>query len=365
MNQELNSNYYAVIMAGGIGSRFWPVSRTAMPKQFIDIAGTGMSLIQATYDRFKAIVPPQNIYILTNDKYKDLVAEQLKGIQEHQILCEPVMRNTAPCIAYACHKISELNPNASIVVAPSDHLILNPIQFGIDVTNALQTAETNPCLITLGIQPSRPDTGYGYIRFSEEELGQGFRKVLQFTEKPDRERAQSFIDSGNYLWNAGIFIWSAAEVLKAFESQLPEMNELFLQGRNVYNTDGEAAFLKDNYPNCENISIDYGIMEKARNVYVLPVEFGWSDLGTWASLYSLAEKDQEQNVVIPSGGTILTETNGCMINIPDGKKLIVKGLQDYIIAESNNTIMIIPRESEQEVKQIVADVKAKFGENYI
>ena len=365
MNQELNSNYYAVIMAGGIGSRFWPVSRTARPKQFIDIAGTGMSLIQATYERFKAIVPAQNIYILTNDKYKDLVAEQLKGIQEHQILCEPVMRNTAPCIAYACHKISELNPNASIVVAPSDHLILNPVQFSIDVTNALQTAEANPCLITLGIQPSRPDTGYGYIRFSEDELGQGFKKVAQFTEKPDRERAQRFIESGDYLWNAGIFIWSAAEVLKAFESQLPEMNELFLQGRNVYNTDGETTFLKENYPNCENISIDYGIMEKAQNVYVLPVEFGWSDLGTWASLYSLAEKDDNQNVVIPSGGTILTETSGCMINIPEGKKLIVKGLQDYIIAESNNTLMIIPRESEQEVKQIVAEVKTTFGEKYI
>jgi len=364
MKNNSSSNHYAVIMAGGVGSRFWPVSRTAKPKQFIDIAGTGMSLIQATYERFKNIVPEQNIYILTNEKYKDLVAEQLKGIQQYQILCEPVMRNTAPCIAYACHKISELNPNASIVVAPSDHLILNPTQFGSDVSKALQTAEANSCLITLGIQPSRPDTGYGYIRFNNEELGEGFKKVAQFTEKPDKERAQAFIESGDYLWNAGIFIWSAAAILKAFEAQLPEMNELFLQGRQVYNTDGEAAFLKENYPACENISIDYGIMEKAQNVYVLPVEFGWSDLGTWASLYSLSGKDESQNVVIPSSGTILNQTSGCMINIPEGKKLIVSGLQDYIIAESNDTLMIIPRDSEQEVKQIVSDVKSKFGEHY-
>lgn len=351
-------------MAGGIGSRFWPVSRTARPKQFIDIAGTGMSLIQATYERFKSIVPEENIYILTNDKYKELVSEQLKGIQNYQILCEPVMRNTAPCIAYACHKISQLNPNASIVVAPSDHLILNPTQFSTDVINALKTAEANPCLITLGIQPSRPDTGYGYIRFSDDELGRGFKKVAQFTEKPDKERAQAFIASGDYLWNAGIFIWSAVEVLKAFEEQLPEMNELFLRGREVYNTEAETSFLADNYASCENISIDYGIMENAQNVYVLPVEFGWSDLGTWASLYSLSEKDENENVAIPSHGTILTETSGCMINIPEGKKLIVKGLENYIIAEANDTLMIIPRDSEQEVKQIVADVKSRFGEDY-
>lgn len=365
INQTQNSNYYAVIMAGGVGSRFWPVSRTAYPKQFIDIAGTGMSLIQATYERFKDIVPTQNIYILTNDKYRDLCKEQLKGIQDYQILCEPVMRNTAPCIAYACHKISELNPKASIVVAPSDHLILNTRQFTLDVSNALQTAESNPCLITLGIQPSRPDTGYGYIRYSNQELGNGFKKVAQFTEKPDKEHAESFLKSGDYLWNAGIFIWSATEVLKAFESQLPEMNKLFLQGRNVYNTGNESSFLKENYPNCQNISIDYGIMENAENVFVLPVEFGWSDLGTWASLYSLAGKDENQNVVIPSEGTILHDTSGCMINIPEGKKIVIKGLKDYIIAEANNTLMIIPRDSEQEVKQIVTEVKTKYGENFV
>lgn len=361
----MHKNYYAVIMAGGVGSRFWPVSRTTYPKQFIDIAGTGKSLIQATYDRFKDIVPEQNIYILTNEKYRDLVKEQLKGITNAQVLCEPVMRNTAPCIAYACHKIHALNPDAAIVVAPSDHLILNTVQFSKDVSNALETASQNPCLITLGIQPSRPDTGYGYIRFSEELLGNGFRKVQQFTEKPDLEKAEAFLASGEYLWNAGIFIWSAAEVLKSFERSLPEMHQLFGGAKEIYNTPEEETFLKENYASSQNISIDYGIMEQADNVYVLPVDFGWSDLGTWASLYTLAGKDTDENVVVPSGSALLYNTSGCMINLPAGKKIVVKGLQDYIIAESNNTIMIVPRSSEQEVKQVVADVKTTFGEDYI
>ncbi|TQM49449.1 mannose-1-phosphate guanylyltransferase [Arcticibacter tournemirensis] len=358
------NNYYAVIMAGGVGSRFWPVSRTSYPKQFIDIAGTGTSLIQATYQRFKDIVPEENIYILTNEKYRELVKEQLKGIQYHQVLCEPVMRNTAPCIAYACHKIAALDPEAAIVVAPSDHLILNTSQFTKDVSNALQTASENNCLITLGIQPSRPDTGYGYIRFSDHLLGNGFRKVQQFTEKPDKERAEAFLGSGEYLWNAGIFIWSAAEVLKAFDQHLPEMNSLFEDAKEIYNTPEEAEFLTQNYGQCQNISIDYGIMEQADNVYVLPVEFGWSDLGTWASLYTLAQKDEHENVVVPSGSAILYNSSGCMINLPAGKKIVVKGLKDYIIAESNNTLMIVPRNSEQEVKQVVADVKSTFGEDF-
>ncbi len=360
----MNNNYYAVIMAGGVGSRFWPVSRTSHPKQFIDIAGTGKSLIQATYDRFRDIVPTGNIFILTNEKYRELVKEQLKGIEDYQILCEPVMRNTAPCIAYACHKICQLNPEAAIVVAPSDHLILNTTQFTRDVTNALETASENNCLITLGIQPSRPDTGYGYIRFSNEVLGNGFHKVQQFTEKPDQETAAAFVQSGEYLWNAGIFIWSAAEVLKAFSQYLPEMNHLFSTAKELYNTPAEAMFLNENYGQCQNISIDYGIMEQADNVYVLPVEFGWSDLGTWASLYTLSKKDTEGNVIVPSESAILYNTSGCMVNLPTGKKIIIKGLQDYIIAESNNTLMIVPRNSEQEVKQVVADVKSIFGENF-
>lgn len=361
----MNNNFYAVIMAGGVGSRFWPVSRTSFPKQFIDIAGTGKSLIQATFDRFKAIVPAQNIYILTNEKYRQLVKDQLQGIEDQQILCEPVMRNTAPCIAYATHKISTLNPDASIVVAPSDHLILNTTQFTADVTLALQTAAKNECLITLGIQPSRPDTGYGYIRYSNEVLGDSFRKVSQFTEKPGLPQAEEFLRSGNYLWNAGIFIWSARHVLREFSMQLPEVHQMFSGAAALFNTPAEAAFLDENYGLCPNISIDYAIMEKAENVYVLPVDFGWSDLGTWASLYSLLEKDDQQNVTVGSETTLLYDSSGCMISIPEGKKLVVKGLHDFIIAESGQTLMIIPRSNEQEVKQITADVKKEFGEDYV
>lgn len=361
----MNKNYYAVIMAGGVGSRFWPVSRTSYPKQFIDIAGTGKSLIQATFERFADIIPTENIFILTNDRYKELVKEQLSDIKESQIICEPEMRNTAPCIAFACHKIYNLNNKASVVVAPSDHLILNTRRFASDTLNALEKASTEEILITLGIKPSRPDTGYGYIRYDANITDDGFRKVVRFTEKPDKESAESFLLSGDYLWNAGIFIWSATEAIKAFAKQLPDMNNLFKSAEGIYNTENEATFLKERYGECQNISIDYGIMEKADNVHVLPVDFGWSDLGTWASLYSIAEKDIHGNVVVPNESAILYQSTNCIINIPEGKKIIVKGLSDYIIAESNNTLMIVPINSEQEVKQIVSDVKGTFGVNYI
>ncbi len=361
----MQNNYYAVIMAGGVGSRFWPVSRTSYPKQFIDIAGTGKSLIQATFDRFKAIVPVENIYILTNEKYKDLVLEQLAGIGEDQVLCEPAMRNTAPCIAYATHKIYARDPHAAMVIAPSDHLILDTAQFTADVTNALNMASSADVLITLGIQPSRPDTGYGYINFDKDIVGEGFHQVKQFTEKPVLEKAKEFVASGEYLWNAGIFIWSAASALKGFEMHMPQINTLFAGAQELYNTPQEKSFIIENYGNCENISIDYGLMERADNVIVLPVDFGWSDLGTWASLYDLASKDDSANVVNPSNEAILYNASGCMINLPAGKKLIVKGLSDFIIAESNNTLMIVPRSSEQEVKQIVADVKERFGSDFI
>lgn len=361
----MQKNYYAIIMAGGVGSRFWPVSRTSFPKQFIDIAGTGKSLIQATFDRFKSIVPVENIFILTNEKYQDLVLSQLPEITEDQVLCEPAMRNTAPCIAYASHKIYAKDPDAALVIAPSDHLILDTVQFGKDVTNALKMASDGEVLITLGIQPSRPDTGYGYINFDSEDVGNGFHKVKKFTEKPVREVAEEFVASGEYLWNAGIFIWSAAVALKGFQTHLPELNALFSGAASLYNTPEEKHFIEQNYADCENISIDYGLMERADNVLVLPVDFGWSDLGTWASLYELAGKDDAENVLVPSGNSILYNTSGCMINMPAGKKLIVKGLSNYIIAESNNTLMIVPRASEQEVKQIVSDVKENFGPDFI
>ena len=358
-------NYYAVIMAGGIGSRFWPISRAAHPKQFIDILGTGKTLIQNTYDRFLKIVPAENIFIVTNENYHELVQQQLPGIADRQILGEPVMRNTAPCIAYACHKINMLDPNASIVVAPSDHLILNTEGFIKDITNSLEAASRNNCLITLGIKPSRPDTGYGYIQFTDKTLDNDFHKVKTFTEKPNTELAKTFVQSGEFLWNAGIFVWSAKSIIKAFEQYLPEMNDIFKDGEGVYNTKEEHAFIQNAYYQCTNISIDYGIMEKADNVYILPTDFGWSDLGTWASVYELADKDYLGNAVIPSDKVIMYDSSNCMVNVPKGKLVILQGLDDYIVVEDNNTLMICHKDKEQGVKQIVADVKSRFGTDYI
>lgn len=358
-------NYYAVIMAGGIGSRFWPISRTAHPKQFIDILGTGKTLIQNTYERFLKIIPAENIFIVTNETYAGLVKQQLPDIDESRILGEPVMRNTAPCIAYACHKIYMMDPDASIVVAPSDHLILNTDEFVKDITNSLEAASKNDCLITLGIKPSRPDTGYGYIQYTEKTLANDFHKVKTFTEKPNLELAKTFVQSGDFLWNAGIFVWTAKSILKAFDKHLPDMNDIFKEGKSVYNTENEDGFIQNAYYQCTNISIDYGIMEKADNVYILPTDFGWSDLGTWASVYELSEKDSVGNAVIPSEKVILYDSSNCMVNVPAGKLVILQGLDDYIIVEDNNTLMICHKDKEQGVKQIVADVKARFGTEFI
>jgi mannose-1-phosphate guanylyltransferase len=361
----MNKDYYAIIMAGGIGSRFWPISRTSHPKQFIDILGTGKTLIQNTYERFLKICPKENIYIVTNENYSDLVKNQLPGIADQQILTEPVMRNTAPCIAYGCFKIESINPNASIVVAPSDHLILDEAAFITTIEKSLKIASENQCLITLGIKPSRPDTGYGYIQYTDQILDEDFHKVKTFTEKPTLDIAKTFIQSGDFLWNAGIFIWSADAILKAFNRYLPEMNEIFADARPVYNSDNEKKHIHKAYQQCTNISIDYGIMEKADNVYVLPSEFGWSDLGTWASIYQLADKDYVGNVVIPSEKVIMYDSSNCMVNVPGEKLVVLQGLHDYIVVESNNTLLICPRDQEQNVKQMVADVKTKFGTKYI
>jgi mannose-1-phosphate guanylyltransferase len=358
-------DFYAVIMAGGVGSRFWPLSRTTHPKQFIDILGTGKTLIQTTYDRFLKIVPKENIYIVTNEIYRGLVKEQLQQLDEQQILGEPVMRNTAPCIAYACHKIRKINPNASIVVAPSDHLILDAERFGQNITEALETALQHDCLITLGIKPSRPDTGYGYIQYTANTLQNNFHKVKTFTEKPNLELAKTFIQSGDFLWNAGIFVWSVNSILQAFEKYLPEMNDVFKEGSEVFNTPKEQDFIQTAYYQCTNISIDYGIMEKADNAYVLPTDFGWSDLGTWASVYELSEKDYVGNAVTPADKVIMYDSSDCMVNVPENKLVILQGLHDYIVVESNNTLMICQKDKEQSVKQIVADVKSRFGTEYI
>lgn len=352
-------------MAGGIGSRFWPISRSSHPKQFIDILGTGKTLIQHTYDRFIKIVPKENIFIITNDIYTGLVKEQLPDLADDQILAEPIMRNTAPCIAYGCHKINKINPNACVVIAPSDHLILDPEAFVKAINQSLNTASGHDCLITLGIKPSRPDTGYGYIQFNSETIKADFHKVKTFTEKPNLELAKTFVQSGEFLWNAGIFVWSVKSILKAFSHYLPEINDVFREGESAFNTENERDFIQRAYYQCTNISIDYGIMEKANNVYVLPTEFGWSDLGTWASVYELAEKDYVGNAVMPAEKVIMYDSSNCMVNVPKEKLVILQGLHDYIVVENNNTLLICPRDEEQNIKQVVADVKQRFGAEFI
>jgi mannose-1-phosphate guanylyltransferase len=358
-------NYYALILAGGIGSRFWPISRTAHPKQFIDILGTGKTLIQQTYDRFLKIVPKENIFILTNESYIHLVREQLPDLDNSQILAEPIMRNTAPCIAYGSHKILKLNPEASIVVAPSDHLIMDSEEFTRCIKKSLDTASNHDCLISLGIKPSRPDTGYGYIQYNTKKIGDDFFMVKTFTEKPNKELAKTFVQSGDFLWNAGIFVWSVKSILNAFKKYLPEMNDIFKEGEALYNTAEEQEFVHSAFSQCTNLSIDYGIMEKAENVYVLPSEFGWSDLGTWASVYDLSDKDYVGNAVIPSEMVIMYDSSNCMVNVPKGKLVIMQGLHDFIVVEENNTLLICPRSEEQDIKQIVGDVKQRFGPEFI
>ena len=364
---NMNKDNFALIMAGGVGSRFWPVSRTEHPKQFIDFFGVGKTLIQSTYERFLRICPPENIFIVTNEIYIDLIKEQLPQMSDNQILAEPVMRNTAPCIAYGSMKIAELNPNATIVVAPSDHTIADQDGFVDAIEQALAAASANDCLITLGIKPSRPDTGYGYIQYVDNTLASDsrFHKVKLFTEKPNLELAKSFIQSGDFLWNAGIFIWSAKSINNSFRKHLPDMFDIFQAGQSSYNTMDESGFIGQAYQQCTNISIDFAIMEKADNVYVLPTDFGWSDLGTWASIYDMAEKDYVGNAVIPSEQVMMFDSSNCMVNVPGHKLVILQGLHDYIVVESNDTLLICPRAEEQSVKKIVADVKSKFGTKFI
>jgi len=275
------------------------------------------------------------------------------------------MRNTAPCIAYGCYKIESLNPDAAIVVAPSDHLIMDEAAFVESIEKSLKTAAEHECLITLGIKPSRPDTGYGYIQYTDETINEEFHKVKTFTEKPTIDIAKTFIQSGDFLWNAGIFVWSAKAIIQAFEKHLGDMADIFADARSVYNSPSEKPHIHTAYQQCTNISIDYGIMEKANNVYVLPSEFGWSDLGTWASVYQLSEKDYVGNAVIPADKVIMYDSSNCMVNVPGEKLVVLQGLHDFIVVESNNTLMICPRDQEQSVKQIVADVKQRFGTKYI
>jgi len=354
-------------MAGGVGARFWPMSTTVKPKQFIDVLGTGKTLIQLTFERFKNICPAENVYVVTNEIYKDIVLEQLPELSENQVLCEPSRRNTAPCIAYANYKIHEANPNAVVVVAPSDHIILKEDEFVSDIKTGIKAAAENDWLLTLGIKPSRPDTGYGYIQYQSEKIytnDNRLRKVKTFTEKPTLEIAKSFLESGDFLWNSGIFIWSLKSIMGAFNEHLDEVDNLFSKGIGKYNTPEEDAFIKDTYTICKNISIDYGVMEKANNVYVLAVDFGWSDLGTWGSLYAIREKDENSNAIV--GENVMTyDTKNCIVNVPDKKLVVLQGLDNYIVVEENNTLLVCRKEDEQQIRQFVADVKIEKGDKFI
>lgn len=363
----MDKNFYCVIMAGGVGARFWPLSRSHTPKQFIDILGDGESLIQKTYRRFLEICPKENIYVITNTDYAHLVKEQLEGISDEQIVQEPARRNTAPCIAYANFKIKAKNPNAIIVVAPSDHIILKEDVFKDVITNGMNFVKENDKLLTIGIRPSYPNTGYGYIQYNEENSygwNASIFDVKIFTEKPELDVAKQFVESGEFLWNAGIFMWSLKEIEKAFNQFLPEVNDLFRQGEGLYDTPAEENFIKATYQVCRNISIDYGVMEKASNVCVYAANFGWSDLGTWGSLYDISEKDENSNVV--TGSRVKTYgTTRCLINVPSEKAVVLQGLEDYIVVDNDNVLLICKKENEQQIRQYVNDVELDYGDKYI
>ena len=357
-----NKDKYAVIMAGGVGSRFWPVSRTSYPKQFHDMLGTGRSLLQQTFLRLSHIVPSENIRILTNSLYVDLVKQQLSGISDQQIIAEPAMRNTAPCILLSALKINKENPKSSMIVAPSDHWIEDEKAFAKDVELAFETIQDDDTLMTLGITPTFPNTGYGYVEY-QKNSNSNTKQVSQFTEKPDYETAKSFLNQGNFLWNAGIFIWKTSYIIDQFQTYLPEMFGLFEKFWSALNTNREERFLEENYPKAENISIDYGILEKTSRVGVIEATFDWSDLGTWGSLYDHLSKDENANVTINAKSELIESTNN-MIRTSKDKITIIKGLNDYIILENEDSLVILPKKDEQDIKSIRKMVMDKFGENH-
>ena len=356
----MNKDYYAVLMAGGVGSRFWPVSTRSFPKQFHDMLGTGETLIQKTFKRLTKIIPSENILVLTNEKYNDLVLEQLPEIKSEQVVTEPEMRNTAPCILYAALKIKKENPNAVMIVAPTDHWIEDENAFIENVKTCFDASSEDEGLFTLGIKPTFPSTGYGYIKF--DEANSNLKKVDKFTEKPSLETAKTFLETGKYLWNAGIFIWSVKAIVNAFEKFQPKMFELFSNGLSSYNTDLENDFIVENYKNAENISIDYAILEYSKNIYVLPATFDWNDLGAWGALYGELNKDENQNAIV-NAKTVLSEASGNMIRTSDNKIVVVEGLKDFVIVETDDVLMICPKEKEQNVKQYLTEVKKKFGDH--
>lgn len=362
---ENKKDIYCVIMAGGIGSRFWPLSRISRPKQFLDILGTGHTLLQQTFMRMTRICLSENILIVTSQIYKDQVLEQLPEITDSQVLLEPMRRNTAPCISFANYKIKQKNPNAIVIVAPSDHLILNEDKFVETINSAIGFAAKNDALLTLGIKPSKPETGYGYIQVGSavDKHTPNLKKVKTFTEKPNLELAKVFVESGEFYWNSGLFIWSLTSIMNAFEEHLPEVDGLFKEASSQFGTSSENKSVEAAYSECRNISIDYGVMEKAKDVYVICSEFGWSDLGTWGSLYSHSKKDSKQNSV-NGKNVMLYDSTRTLVNVPDKKLVILQGLEDYIVVESDNILLVCKMKDEQEIKKFVSDVLVEKGEKY-
>ena len=360
----MNKNHYVAIMAGGIGSRFWPKSRVGYPKQFLDILNTGKSLIQWTYERFANFIPAENIFIVTSDEYISIVQEQLPQLPFENIVAEPSRKNTAPCIALISFKVLAKDPNASLIIAPADHLILDTDAFEATCANAIDFVDKNDALVTLGIKPTYPNTGYGYIQHESNSETDSIYKVRTFTEKPNLELAKKFLLSGDFLWNAGIFIWKASTILERFEKHQPEMFEVFAAERDVFNTAGEKEAIARIYPLCTSVSIDYAVMEKADNVYVIPSSFGWSDLGTWASAYDNLEKDYLGNAVAGDKVLVIDATQ-CMISAPHNKLLVLQGLDDFIVVDTTDVLLICKKDKEQEIKDYVAEVKRNIGDDYL
>ena len=375
-----NTKNFCVIMAGGIGSRFWPFSKNSRPKQFLDFFGTGKTLIQMTVDRFRPVVPIENVLIVTNVKYKDMILEQIPDMKPEQVLCEPARRNTAPCIAYSVAHIKQLlrkrngmegkevdweseEMNANIIVAPSDHLILQEDKFVEVIEQGLQFIAQHDTLLTLGMKPTRPETGYGYIQKCAAGTtgaeSDNLYKVKTFTEKPNIELAKVFLSSGEFLWNSGIFLWNLRTIRREIREHLPELARKFAPGEALMGTDKEETFMQEMFPTCPNISIDYGIMEKAASVHVLQADFGWSDLGTWGSLYDLSEKDDKQNATLKCEA-MYYESEGNVVALKEGHLAVLRGMKDMIVVEENNVLLICPKTEEQQIRQIVMDVEAKY-----
>ena len=355
---------YVAIMAGGIGSRFWPMSRTAFPKQFLDILNTGKTLIQQTYDRYKKLVPEENIFIITSSEYVPIVKKQLPHVADENILGEPSRKNTAPCVAYVSFKLLKKDPNANLVVAPADHLVTETSEFIKTSKKALDFVNHINAFVTLGIKPTHPNTGYGYIQHDTTAAAPDIFKVKTFTEKPNEDLAKTFIASGDFLWNAGIFIWKVKNIVTAFEKYLPEMYEVFAAEKDKFNTDQEKEAIEQIYPQCTNISIDFGIMEKADNVYIIPSSFGWSDLGTWNSAWDNMERDYLGNAVAGKNVMIMDATK-CMVHVEDHKLTVLQGLDDFIVVDTKDALLICKKEKEQEIKDFVAEVKRNKGDKYL